>query len=78
MTKNSFIKQLRSEDWVIVFAGLAILLLASLFPQAMPIMPKHLTSVDSVMNAVYMFLFLTGLTFITSISLKRSVKCIVI
>ncbi len=77
MTKNSFIKQLRSEDWVIVFAGLAILLLASLFPQAMPIMPKHLTSVDSVMNAVYMFLFLTGLTFITSISLKRSVKCIV-
>ncbi len=77
MTKNSFIKQLQSEDWVIVFAGLAILLLAIVFPQAMPVMPKHLTSIDSVMNAAYMFMFLTVLTFITSISLKRSVKAIV-
>ena len=77
MTKDSFIKQLRSEDWVIVFAGLAILLLAIVFPGAMPIMPKHLTSLESVINAAYMFLFLTGLTFVTSISLKRSVKCIV-
>ena len=68
MTKNSFIKQLQSEDWVIVFAGLAILLLAIVFPQAMPVMPKHLTSIDSVMNAAYMFMFLTVLTFITSIS----------
>lgn len=77
MTKKSFIEQIKSEDWVIVFAGLAILLLAIVFPQAMPIMPKHLTSVESVMNALYMFLFLTGLTFVTSISLKRSVKSII-
>ena len=77
MTKNGFIKQLRSEDWVIVFAGLAILLLAIVFPEAMPIMPKQLTSTEGVMNAIYMFVFLTAITFITSISLKRSVKGVI-
>ena len=42
--KKSLIRQLKSEDWVIVGAGAAILLLALLFPRWMPAMPIDLSS----------------------------------
>ena len=57
--KKSLIRQLKSEDWVIVGAGAAILLLALLFPRWMPAMPKDLSSAGNWMSAGAMFLFLT-------------------
>ena len=45
---KNLLAQLKTEDWVIVLAGVAILALALLFPAGMPAMPKtvsytHLT-----------------------------------
>ena len=77
MSKKSFLEQFKTEDWVIVFAGLAILALAVFFPWAMPVMPKTLTSVESAMNIGYMFAFLTALTVVTSLALRRSIKGVV-
>lgn len=54
--KKSLIRQLKSEDWVIVGAGAAILLLALLFPRWMPAMPKDLSSAGNWMSAGAMFL----------------------
>ena len=39
---KNLLAQLKTEDWVIVLAGVAILALALLFPAGMPAMPKTL------------------------------------
>jgi len=74
MIKKTFFEQLKSEDWVIVLAGLTILLLAIVFPESMPLMPTKMTSLDAVSNAIYMFVFLSVLTLTTSFVLGRSIK----
>ena len=60
--KKSLIRQLKSEDWVIVGAGAAILLLALLFPRWMPAMPKDLSSAGNWMSAGAMSVSYTHLT----------------
>lgn len=44
---KNLLAQLKTEDWVIVLAGVAILALALLFPAGMPAMPKTLAGGDA-------------------------------
>ena len=47
---KKLIATLKNEDWVIVYAGAIILLLATLFPEFMPSMPKRLESLADLAN----------------------------
>lgn len=71
---KKWLRQFATEDWIIVFAGAVILALAIAFPTLMPEMPKTLTSVQDWLSALYMFLFVLVLTYITSAALKRPLK----
>lgn len=71
---KKWIRQFASEDWIIVFAGAIILALAIAFPAAMPEMPKTLNTAQDWISALYMFLFVLVLTYITSAALKRPLK----
>ena len=70
------LKQFSSEDWVIVFAGAIILVLACIFPDWMPEMPKALASAEDWLSAGYMFLFVYVLTIVTSAVLGRPLKMV--
>ena len=59
---KKLIATLKNEDWVIVYAGAIVLLLATLFPDFMPSMPKELGSADSWLKAATMFAAILGLT----------------
>ena len=56
------IATLKNEDWVIVYAGAIVLLLATLFPEIMPKMPKTLAAEDAWQQALIMFASILGLT----------------
>ena len=73
---KKWLKQFGSEDWIIVFAGAAILALAAIFPQSMPSIPKTLTSLSDWLSAGYMFLFVLVLTYVTSALLGKPLKWI--
>lgn len=73
---KKWLKQFASEDWIIVFAGAAVLALAAIFPDYMPSMPKTLKSGKDWLEAGYMFLFVLVLTYVTSAALKRPLKYI--
>lgn len=75
---KKLILQLKTEDWVIVFAGAVILTLALLFPTYMPSMPAKLESAASWLNAGYMFLFLLVLTLLCQAALRRPVLKVVL
>lgn len=72
-SQNSM-KKLLTEDWVIVLAGMAILLLAVIFPEWMPAMPKTLGTLENWLDAAYMFGFVLVMTYATSLLLHRPVK----
>lgn len=65
---------LKNEDWVIVYAGAIILLLATLFPEFMPSMPKKLESLDDLSKAGIMFVSILGLTYLCQAVLRRPMK----
>ena len=67
-------KKFLTEDWVIVLAGALILALAIIFPAYMPTMPKTFVSASSLLDALYMFVFILLLTLLTSALLRRPVK----
>lgn len=71
---KKWLKQFTSEDWIIVFAGAVILLLATVFPESMPRLPKTLTFLSDWLSAGYMFLFVLVLTYVTSALLHRPLK----
>lgn len=73
---KQWIKNLKTEDWVIVFAGAVILALCLIFPSFMGNlkMPKTLETGASWLHAGYMFLFVLILTYITSLVLKKPIK----
>lgn len=73
---KKWLRQFSSEDWIIVFAGALILLLAGFFPEWMPVMPKTLDSLSDWFSAGYMFLFVLVLTYATSAVLGRPLKWI--
>lgn len=73
---KKWLLQFTSEDWIIVFAGAVILILAAIFPQAMPAMPQSLDSWTDWLSAGYMFLFVLILTYLTSAALGRPLKWI--
>ena len=64
----------KNEDWVIVYAGAIILLLAVLFPEAMPSMPKKLADSASWIKAATMFVSILGLTYLCQAILRRPLK----
>ena len=71
---KNLLAQLKTEDWVIVLAGVAILALALLVPAAMPAMPKTLADSAAWLGAGYMFVFLLVLTCLCMAVLGRPVK----
>ena len=71
---KKWLRQFTSEDWIIVFAGAVILALAIAFPSVMPEMPKSLASAEDWLSALYMFLFVLVLTYVTSAALRRPLK----
>ena len=71
---KQWLKQFTSEDWVIVFVGAIVLALACVFPQAMPALPKSLASITDWLNAVYMFVFVLLMTYVTLAALGRPMK----
>lgn len=73
---KKWLKQFASEDWIIVFAGAVILTLAAIFPDVMPEMPKTLDKPENWLSAVYMFLFVLILTYVTSAAMKKPLKWI--
>ena len=68
------LKQFTSEDWIIVFVGAAVLVLACIFPGAMPSMPKKLLSAADWISAVEMFGFVLILTYVTLAALRKPLK----
>ena len=71
---KQWIKQFTTEDWIIVFVGTVVLALACIFPQAMPTMPKSLTTSTDWVNAVYMFGFVLLMTYVTLAALRKPLK----
>ena len=71
---KKWLRQFTSEDWIIVFAGAVILALAIAFPTVMPEMPKTLATSGDWLSALYMFLFVLVLTYVTSAALRRPLK----
>ena len=70
---KKLIATLKNEDWVIVYAGAIVLLLATLFPSAMPSMPKELGSAESWFKAATMFAAILGLTYLCQAVLRRKI-----
>ena len=70
---KKLIATLKNEDWVIVYAGAIVLLLATLFPSAMPSMPKELGSAESWLKAATMFASILGLTYLCQAVLRRKI-----
>ena len=68
----------KNEDWVIVYAGAIVLLLASLFPEFMPKMPKTLSAEGAWQQALIMFASILGLTYICQAVLRRKMKGILL
>ena len=73
---KKWLRQFASEDWIIVFAGAVILALACIFPEVMPQMPGSLKTGEDWLSAVYMFLFVLLLTYVTSAVMHRPLKWI--
>ena len=71
---KSIFEKLKTEDWVIVFAGIIILIIAIFLPAYMPVMPKALSDGRSWLNAGYMLVFIFLLVSFTHLILKRSLK----
>ncbi len=71
---KKILERLKTEDWIIVFAGAVILLLAALFPDYMPKMPKNLSSLTAWEQAGYMFISIFALLCICQLALKRSIR----
>ncbi|MFI3259022.1 MAG: putative sulfate exporter family transporter [Rikenellaceae bacterium] len=74
---KKFFEQFKSEDWVIVFAGSIVMLLAFLFPESIPSMPKSLATSENWISAFGVYLFLLIITVACNIALKRSVRGVV-
>ncbi|MBE6198693.1 MAG: putative sulfate exporter family transporter [Rikenellaceae bacterium] len=71
---KKLIATLKNEDWVIVYAGAIILLLATLSPEFMPSMPKKLESLADLSKAGFMFVSILGLTYLCQAVLRRPMK----
>ena len=71
---KKFFKQFATEDWIIVFAGAFILILAAFFPDSMPKMPKTLSSTAEWLSALYMFGFITVVTVVTELFMGKTCK----
>ncbi|MBR7103120.1 MAG: putative sulfate exporter family transporter, partial [Tidjanibacter sp.] len=71
---KKLLQTLKSEDWIIVFAGMVILAIALLFPNFMPSMPKSLATGANWLDAGYIFVFLLALTYITNFAMGRKLK----
>lgn len=71
---KKLIATFKNEDWVIVYAGAIVLLLATLFPEFMPSMPKKLESLADLSKAGMMFVSILGLTYLCQAVLRRPMK----
>lgn len=74
---KTLVRQLQTEDWIIVLAGFLILTLATLFPRYMPTLPSTILSMKDVVMIIYMYAFMLTLTVVTSVVLKRPLRGLV-
>ena len=72
--KKELFSPFKNEDWIIVFAGAAILALALLFPASMPSMPSRLGDGAAWLEAGCMFLFILAVTCAASAALGRPLR----
>lgn len=72
--KKELFSPFKNEDWIIVFAGAAILALALLFPASMPSMPSRLGDGAAWLEAGRMFLFILAVTCAASAALGRPLR----
>lgn len=68
---KNFIKQFRTEDWVVVAASTVILALTLLFPALMPKMPGSLSSAADWTEAAKMLVFVAVITVMCQYMLGR-------
>ncbi len=71
---KKFFSQFKGEDWVIVLAGAVIIALASLFPEAVPMLPNVLKTQDDWLNALSMYVLIAIITLMSNLLLKRSLR----
>ena len=71
---KKWLKQFATEDWIIVFAGAVVLLLAALFPENMPSLPKKLSTAGNWIDAGLMFIFVYLVTVVTSLCMGKKAK----
>ncbi len=74
---SKFLSRFKTEDWVIVLAGAALLTLSLLFPSFMPKLPKVLSSQADWTNAGVMYLLLTAITIGCNLILKRQIQGVI-
>lgn len=77
MTNKKLLTQFKSEDWIIVFTGMALILLAILAPGYIPRMPKTFDSFESIASTLQIYAIVLGMTLITAKLLKRPLKKLV-
>lgn len=71
---KKWLKQFATEDWIIVFAGAIVLLLAAIFPENMPSLPKKLATADNWIDAGLMFVFVYLVTVVTSLCMGKKTR----
>ncbi|MFR9566977.1 MAG: putative sulfate exporter family transporter, partial [Rikenellaceae bacterium] len=74
---NKILDKLRGEDWVIMIAGLVLLVFALLFADIMPRMPKTLLSQSDWLSMAGVFAILLLLVVGCYLAQGRSIKMVV-
>ncbi|MFR9620190.1 MAG: putative sulfate exporter family transporter [Rikenellaceae bacterium] len=75
---RKFIDQFKSEDWVIVFVGAIILLLAYLSPDFIPSMPKSFGASGAIESAAILYILLLVIVIGSNLVLRRSASSVVV
>ena len=68
------IEQLRTEDWVVVWVSLPLLLLAALAPHCLPYVPSTLVGTTAWYNIVLLFALVLVVLYIGSLLLRRPTR----
>lgn len=71
---HSFFEKLRVEDWVVVWVSIPLLLLAALFPSAMPSVPSTLIGEVAWYNIALLFVIVLAVLYVGSVLLRRPLK----
>ena len=71
---KDFFEKLRVEDWVVVWVSIPLLLLAALFPAAMPRVPSTLVGEVAWYNIALLFVIVLAVLYVGCLLLRRPLK----